>query len=451
MAHLEPNWGLSMCKFLAWCAVTAFATFVSAAAAHDHKVQRGRLIFADHEKPVVSILDLDTFQVTHRFDVSKQNPTLATIADGRYVVIKTGDDAGTVRFLDTGLIRESHGDHDDIEKSEPKLLEIALTGDRPAHVISQNGWVAVFFDGPRPWEKKVDAKAALIRLNTLADKKPHVADWTGSGAQHGIAVPLGRDQWLISVAKPAYVKGDDKSVSSRPDGFQVLQFTKAGWKPGASFNDLSSTQRSCKEFHGHAWLKNVHVFGCHQRIDGSERSDGGMLVVEREKSGAWTSRKIAYPDDRRASTIKSAEGGRYMVANYGLKAPYDALLRVDPKAKTIAEADAFAVPDGQPACQYEVAPGGKRVVNLTPDGKLRLYDIAPQWKQAAAFDAVPAFDCQYGATTPTPTLAIIGDSAFISDPINRRIREYYLNTMKQGPDAPIDGMPANIAGGGHGG
>ena len=59
---------------------------------------------------------------------------------------------------------------------------------------------------------------------------------------------------------------------------------------------------------------------------------------------------------------------------------------------------------------------------------------------------VAPFDCAYGAKTPTPGLAVIGASAFVSDPANGRIREYHLDTLKQELDLPVGGMPANLAG-----
>jgi hypothetical protein len=90
------------------------------------------------------------------------------------------------------------------------------------------------------------------------------------------------------------------------------------------------------------------------------------------------------------------------------------------------------------------------VANLTADGKLRIYDASPAWKQIAQFDAVPAFDCAYGAKTPMPSLAIVGENAFISDPVNKRIREYSLGSLQQGLDLPIEGMPASLANGGGG-
>ena len=46
--------------------------------AQDHEVLRGRLVFSDHERSVVRVLDLDTGKVTHTFRVPKPRASLAT-------------------------------------------------------------------------------------------------------------------------------------------------------------------------------------------------------------------------------------------------------------------------------------------------------------------------------------------------------------------------------------
>ncbi len=286
------------------------------ATAQHHESSRGRLVFTDHEKPVVRILDLDTGAITHSFDMPKPKASLTTTEDGRFVVIKAGDDAGTIRILDNGLIRESHGDHDDIEKAAPKLLDLTLTGDKPAHVVSENGWLALFYDGQRPWERKSEPKAVLFELKTLSGKKPSAITWTSPAPQHGIVVPLGRKQWLMSVPNPAYAKGDDKSASSRPNGFEILEHGKA-WKVLASFNDQTNPQASCKAYHGHASLKNVHVLGC------NDGEGGGMLVIAKDRGGKWTARKIAYADERRTAHAEVARRralhGRQLRAEVALR------------------------------------------------------------------------------------------------------------------------------------
>ncbi|MGO4404118.1 hypothetical protein AB4Z10_07605 [Bosea sp. RAF48] len=421
----------------------------SAALAHDHALLRGRLVFADHEKTVVRILDLDSGEVTHSFDVPKANPGFAAVSGGRYVVVKTGDDAGTLRILDTGLIAESHGDHVDLDKAEPKLLDFSTKGDRPAHVISGHGQLALFYDGLRPWEGKSEPKVVMLAIDALAKPEPEVTIWPSPAPQHGIAVPLGARQWLISVPNPAYAKGDDRSASPRPNGFEILEQGRAsqndgGWKRVAGFNDPARAEASCKLYHGYAPARGGrYVFGC------TEGEGGGLLVLSKAAKGAadgWSARKLAYPDERRTSALKSREGGRHLVGNYGLKAPYDALLRIDPEAKALSAEDVLPVPGEQAVCRFELSSNGSRLANLTPDGKLRIYEVGPAWKEIASFDAVPAFDCAYAAKTPTPSLAVIGGSAFVSDPTNARIREYHLHTLKQGLDMPVGGMPANLAG-----
>lgn len=409
------------------------------ALAHDHAVLRGRLVFADHEKPVVRVLDLDSGEVTHSFAVPKANPGFAGIEGGRFVAIKTGDEAGTVRILDSGLSYEAHGDHVDVEKGPVRLTDLVLAGERPAHVISGHGQLAVFFDGIRPWEGKSTAKALLVAVDDLGKARPAVTEWPSPGPQHGIVVPLGARRWLTSVPNAAYVRGDDRKASSRPDGFEIQQREKGGWRRLASFNDQAKADASCKLYHGHAAVGGRHVFGC------AEGEEGGMLVLSQDK-GRFSARKLAYPDERRISTIKARAGAKFMVANYGKAAPYDALLRVDPAAQSLSASDVLPVPGGQPACQFELSGNGKRLANLTPDGKLRIYEIAPAWKELASFEAVPAFDCQYGARTPTPSLAVIGGNVFVSDPLNGRIREYSLDSLKQGLDLPVEGKPANLAG-----
>lgn len=428
---------------LAAAAVCALAAGSLGARAHDHTVLRGRLVFADHEKPVVRVLDLDSGEVTHSFEMPKANPGFSAAEGGRFVVIKTGDEAGTLRFLDTGLRYESHGDHVDIDKGEVRLLDFAVRGDNPAHIISKNGQLALFYDGARPWERKSEPKAVLVDLKSLETAKPISDLWPSPAPQHGIAVPLGRRQWLFSVPNEIYAKGENRSASSRPNGFQILERDKS-WKVLASFNDPARADASCKLFHGYAETKGRHVFGC------NDGADGGVLVLSQDQQGGWGASKLAYPDERRVSAIKARAGARHVVANYGLKGPYNALLRIDPAASAILASDVLDVSGGQPACQFDLNADGTRLVNLTPDGKLRVYEIA-SWRELAAFDAVPAFDCQYGARTPVPSLAIIGNNAFVGDPGKGRIREFHLDTLKQGLDMPVGGMPANLASAGDAG
>lgn len=403
---------------------TALAAGLGQSAAAHETVLRGRLVFADHREPVLRILDLDTGEVTHRFDVPKPNPTLHAVDGGRYVGVVTGDEAGSVRLLDAGIHRESHGDHFDVEKREPRLVDLVLTGDRPAHLISGQGRLAVFYDGHRPWERPSKAQAVLVDVASL-DGTPKIATWTSPAPQHGLAVPLGGERWLLTAPNPAYAKGDDKTASSRPNTIERVD-GGAAWTVRASF--------SCPALHGHGEQGAIHALGCAD----------GVLVVKTDGKPEGEARRLAYPDGRVTSTIASSGKG-VMVGNYAKSGPATAFLRIDPAAERLGAADIHEIADGQQACQFAMAPDGASLVHLSPDGKLRLYEVVPQWRQVAVFDAVAPFDCAFGAPTPTPRLAIQGNSAFVSDPTQGRIREFYLATRQQGLDYPVGGMPAKIA------
>lgn len=411
-------------------ATALFGGLAAPVSAHE-TVLRGRLVFGDHEASTLRILDLDTGKVTHSFDVPQPNPSLDMTADGRFVVVRVGDEAGTVKFFDSGLLREPHGDHVDIDKADPGFVDLKLTGDKPAHVLSGHGWISVFFDGQRPWVRPSEARADLIPVAGLESGKPERLSWKSPAPQHGVAVPLGDDRWFLSTPNPAYAKGDDTSASSRPNSFDLVDARDA-WKPIGSY--------TCPLMHGHAELDGVHAFGCAD----------GLAILQADGAGSWNAERFAYPDERVSSAITAS--GEIMVGNYGKSgSPFTAFLRIDPSASSAKPGDVFDIPDGQQACQFALAGDGRTLVHLAGDGKLRLYEVTPTWKEVARFDAVAPFDCAFGAPTPTPRLALSGTSAYISDPIAGTIHEFYLATRKQGLDYSVGGAPSTMAGGPSGG
>jgi hypothetical protein len=323
------------------------------------------------------------------------------------------------------------------------LLKLALTGNRPAHVNSGYGWTSVFYDGPRPSDRLEGAKAVLLDHTRLAKDRSIVLTWNSPSPQHGMAVPLGGNKWVVTSPNPAYAK-QDPQASSLANGLRILDAANR-WEQVAAFDGTGSEPFVCNGIHGHAALDDTHVFGCKERSSGDPGS-GALFVLRKDPSGQWNSSKLAYPDDRRASTIVSHASASSMVANYGLGRRYDALIRIDPKATELpASADVFTIPDGQAACQFEIAGDGRRVVNLLADGTLRVYEMKTSWKEVARVNAVAAFDCGFGAATPRPALGVDGDSVFVTDPVNRRIREFNVNMLGKPRDMRVDGMPEALA------
>jgi hypothetical protein len=426
-----------MPRFAVLPALAALAVLPIAADAHE--TSRGRLVFAEHDTPFVRVLDLDTGKVTHSFQMPKARPGLEPA--GRYVLILTGDEKGTVRVLDTGVVADSHGDHQDLEKREVRLLKVALTGARPSHVMTGYGWTSVFYDGPRPADGKGDAKVVLLNHRYLARDRTITLTWTSAGPQHGLAAPLGGDLWAITSPNAAYAR-QEPDASSLPVGIQVIDAGQR-WKKIAAFDGTAGP--SCAGLHGHGTDGKRHVLGCKESGPGGEPG-AGLLVIEADAGGTWKARTLDYPDGRRATTIKSREGAAFMAANYGTGRRYDALLRIAPGAKALTAADVFTIPDGQAVCQFEVSEDGQ-VVNLLADGTLRLFAMSPEWKEMARVDAVGAFDCSFGASSPRPALELAGTRIFVSDPAKRRIRAFEAKSLKADQDLPVDGAAEALAAG----
>jgi len=216
---------------------------------------------------------------TARTDGPRANPTLATSHDGRYVFVRTGDAADAVKILDTGIVSESHGDHIDIEKREVALLGITVSGERPSHITSGFGQAGLFFDGPRGGDRRTGSKAILLELASLHTQEPRLRTWDSPGAQHGLAVPLGRHVWALSMPNRAYVEGDG-SATSLPEGVAVVRAREVQKQSSSSRSrDTRDRAHPCREMHGHAAVGQIHVFGCSAQVQGEAVNNGGILVL----------------------------------------------------------------------------------------------------------------------------------------------------------------------------
>ncbi len=405
---------------------------VGSVAAHERS--EGRLFFTDDAAPVLRVLDLDTGAVTHELPLPKASARLVGLAGGEYLAASVGDEAGTVLFVDTGLAFDDHGDHEDVEKSEPAILPLRLTGTKPGHIVEGHGKVAVFYDGGR--EPMTDAVVHLVDLATLAEATAPERSWRSPGPQHGIAVPFRDGRLLVSTPNPPYVAGE-KDASSLPIGFRLLDAQGAVL---AELDRADDPDRSCRGYHGHAAKGDLHLFGCFMKEPGHRLSDGGVLVVRETAAGA-ESRKLAYPDDRRTSTLASG-GGRWLVGNYGRPGDYRAFLRIDPQARALAAADVMPVAGGQIVCQLALA--GDRLVSLAPDGTVRLYTV-DDWKELAARPVVGAFDCAWNAAM-RPELVRVGDRLYVSDPAAGAIQELSAADLRELRRFEVGGRPTRMAG-----
>ncbi len=96
---------------------------------------------ADHGTGQITALDLGAPDTRWSFDVGGAARLYAT---GSGEAVQSDDDR--VAFLRSGIALESHGDHADIEISDPARIDGELTGPRPFHVVTHRGTSAINFD-----------------------------------------------------------------------------------------------------------------------------------------------------------------------------------------------------------------------------------------------------------------------------------------------------------------
>jgi hypothetical protein len=111
--------------------------------ADDHK-ETWRLFVADHMKPVVRALDAESGSELGRFDLGGY-AALSLSESGKTVFSVQGDE-DTVQVIASGIALSDHGEHRDIEISDPKLLPGIISGKKTGHVITHGDDVAVFYD-----------------------------------------------------------------------------------------------------------------------------------------------------------------------------------------------------------------------------------------------------------------------------------------------------------------
>lgn len=103
---------------------------------------------------------------------------LNNAGDNRHVMVTKGDEFLT---YDSGLITKPHGDHNHYYTAAPQLDETTYEAPHAGHVVSYDGFTALFSDG--------DGRVQIVPNDQIADPKD-VKTFESGAAHHGVAVPL---------------------------------------------------------------------------------------------------------------------------------------------------------------------------------------------------------------------------------------------------------------------
>ena len=398
--------------------------------------QNPRLAVSDQQEGMVRVIDTTDGSVIAEFPLPGPASQLHTTESGRYAGVVIGDDIDQVHFLDSGVMLVPHLDHAHAELEAPNLLPLQLSGAaagtaNPSHFVSHASQIAVHFDGSA--SDGVPAAAYVLNEADLLGDAPSVVVMT-TAAHHGVAEPIAGGGIVWTDADP------EGEFDTLPSGFTVRD--TSGNILQTFNNKAGEPHEFCLGMHGSAVVGSHFIFGCHQ-------ADTGVLILSQGGDGAFTSRKVLYPEPfRRTSVIAAHPALSFAVGQYGQFGDnnyYTSLIRIDPEAESIPFRNVLALSDVQCGFAFEQAQGEVLFV-VTQDGYVHLYHpnhsgegVATPWLHLGSLKVTEAeFACTGG-------FAVGQGHAYVTRPEQGDVLEISLMDITQTRSLPVPGVPGQVA------
>ena len=381
----------------------SIAALAVAPAVADEDKTAWRVFVADQESGRVTALDLGSPDRRWHFDLTGPSRLYAS-PNGEIVVAVQSDDE-RVDFIGSGIALEAHGDHEDIEISEPARLETALEGPRPFHVVTHDDLIAINFDR--------GGYVAMLNQHDLQDGG-EAERFQQNRAHHGFAVPMGAHV-VSSVASEDPVEGD-----GAPPRVGIQAYDQDGSPVGK--------MQTCTDLHGEAFSGTYLTAGCKEGVVAATLSDGVPAFS-----------MLPYPADfpeGHTGTLLGSKAMQIFLGNYGA----DSVVVIDPTTEPSFSRVAlpfrrvdFALDPVKPQFAYI----------LTEDGTLhRLNMLTATIEQSETVTQPYSMDGHW--RDPRPRLAMAGKSLLMTDPRESLLRVIDPSDLSETATIPVDGLPYNL-------
>ena len=365
-----------------------------------------RVFVGDHADAKVTAFDLDKPENRWSFETSGQNK-LYGVNNGA-AVVAVQSDSDTVHFFKSGIKLDSHGDHSDIEITDPAALEETLRGPRPFHLIDHHGKLAINFDR--------GGYAEIVVANELSHGELESRRIPQARAHHGFVAPLGKG-WVTTVASDAPVEGDAAPARL---GLQAIA------ADGTPVGEVAT----CTGIHGEAFSGAYLAAGCKEGVLTAAPGRGGLKFA-----------MLDYPADlpagKTTGTLLGAKSMQAFLGNYGA----DGLVVIDP----VDEPHFRHVALPFRRIDFALDPADARYgYVLTEDGTLHRLDmLGAALVEGAKVTEPYSMDGHWN--DPRPRIAMAGDEIVISDPRAALVRRISKDTLEEIGTVAVEGMPYNIA------
>lgn len=373
---------------------------------HDHEdVTLYRVFVGDHADARVTAFDLTEPDHRWTFDTAGQAKLYGVAGGAAIAAVQFEHD--TVHFFTSGIGFHDHGDHSDIEISDPAAIDTVLTGPRPFHLVDHGGSVVINFDQ--------GGYAEVVEGHELEHGHLESVRFPQSVAHHGFVARLG-NYWLSSVSPEAPADGGETLPR-----LGLQQFTAEGVPIGSL--------ATCTAIHGEAFSGNYLAAGCRE----------GVLTAIAGESGV-TFNMLEYPADlpegQTTGTLLGSTGIQVFLGNYGR----DGLVVVDPAdaphfryiSLPFRRVD-FALDPVHPAQGYI----------LTEDGTLHRIDLLKA-ELSASVQVTEPYSMDGHWNDPRPRIAMAGDELLLTDPRAGLVRRISTETLEETGTVAVDGTPYNI-------
>ncbi|WP_409306982.1 zinc metallochaperone AztD [Pectobacterium sp. B1J-3] len=390
-----------MKKLLLSASISALLLGLSGTSAlADENVTAWRLFVADHDKPVVNIIDALDGDKLETLNI--KGPASLYRSESGATVFAVQGSAGVVSTIASGISFHDHGDHADIDVDPPKLLNVELTGKKPGHFVERQGKIAQWFDGEASTDilseqAVLNGKKAVTKVNVVA---PH----------HGVAVPY--DNYVVvSIPNP-------EDASKRPIGARVVGLD--GKKVGED--------ALCPGLHGSAGSGDTYALAC-----------GTGLLLITQKGATPVIKHLPYAKslpEGSASTLIGGKGLQYFIGNYGP----DRVVLVDP-----TESDSFRLVQlPTRRVHFAVDPiRSKFAYVFTEDGRLNQLDVLKgEITQSTKLTEPYSMDGHWN--DPRPRIAVADNKIFVTDPLKSKIHVLDAVNFKKTGEINVEGQPFNI-------
>ncbi len=320
--------------------------------------------------------------------------------DGRHLMV-SGDNG--FRVVDLGAWTQAHGDHGHSFVVEPQLTDTTFGAATPGHVVVHDDWTVLFDDGT--------GTITSFDPHHLVDGELAVETTEAEQAHHGVAVRR-------ADGSLAHTLGTEDARNG------VVLLDEAG--------DEVARSEKCPGVHGEAFAGDVAGFGC----------EDGVLLLDGDR---FT--KVVSPDPYgRIGNLFGSPESPVLLGDY--KSDPDAELERPTRISLVntrtGDLDLLDLGTSYSFRSLARGPNGEALV-LGTDGALRII-AAGAGEVVATVPVVSAWEEPAEWQQPRPTISVVGNTAWISEPATKQLHAVDLVDGSVDTTLDLDQAPNELLG-----